>query len=364
MIYENVLETLGDTPVVRLRRLLPRPQDRVYVKLEGANPSGSIKDRAALHMVEQAEHDGRLRPGATLIESTSGNLGKSLALIGAVKGYRIILVVDPKTPQSVLSYATSLGAEIDMVARPDADGSYQAARIRRVRRLVQETPGAHTLDQYNNPDNPRTHRLHTAREITKDFDQLAALVATVSTGGHLSGLSAGLKEQFPDLHVRAVDAVGSAAFGHRFEPYKMRGIGLSWRPGNLRPQAVDSLHRVADTEALSVCRVLAGEEGLLLGESGGAAVFAALAYAAAHPGAPVLAIAPDTGANYLYETYDDQWLREHGTPPEVLWRTSGDLLHHARTPLHPPAPFGGDTVTGTGTGAGTGSGQVAMEVQA
>ncbi|MDX2933548.1 PLP-dependent cysteine synthase family protein [Streptomyces ipomoeae] len=352
MIHESLLETLGMTPVVRLRKLLPRPQDRIYVKLEGANPSGSIKDRAALYMVEQAERAGLLRPGATLVESTSGNLGKSLALIGAVKGYRVILVVDPKTPQSVLAYATSLGAELDTVARPDANGSYQTARIRRVRQLVREIPGAYTLDQYDNPHNPEAHRLHTAQEIVKDFDRLSALVATVSTGGHLSGLSAALKERFPALHVRAVDAAGSAAFGHPFEPYRMRGIGLSWRPGNLDRGPVDSLHRVTDTEALSVCRVLAAEEGLLLGESGGAAVFAALGYAAAHPGEPVLAIAPDTGANYLYETYDDQWLRDHGTPLEALWRTRDDLLRHARHPLHPPAAVAADF------GPAAGSGQV------
>ncbi|MGK7234599.1 PLP-dependent cysteine synthase family protein [Streptomyces hygroscopicus] len=350
MIHENLLETLGATPVVRLRKLLPRPQDRIHVKLEGANPSGSIKDRAALHMVEQAERAGLLRPGATLVESTSGNLGKSLALIGAVKGYRVILVVDPKTPRSVLTYATSLGAELVTVTRPDAGGDYQAARLRRVRRLVEEIPGAHTLDQYNNPGNPEAHRLHTAQEIVKDFDRLSALVATVSTGGHLSGLGTALKERFPALHVRAVDAVGSAAFGHPFHPYRMRGIGLSWRPGNLDPAPVDSLHRVTDTEALSVCRVLAAEEGLLLGESGGAAVFAALGYAAANPGEPVLAIAPDAGANYLYESYDDQWLRDHGIPLDTLWRSAEDLLCHVRHPLHPPAPVAAGPVAASGYG--------------
>ncbi|MFE3184263.1 PLP-dependent cysteine synthase family protein [Streptomyces violascens] len=335
MIYNDVLETLGNTPVIQLRKLLPSPQDRIFVKLEGANPSGSIKDRAALNMVIEAERSGRLTPGATIVESTSGNLGKALALIGAVKGYRIVLVVDPKTPQTVLSYATSLGAELDMVTEPDANGGYQATRIRRVQELVAQLPGAITLDQYNNPDNPRAHTRYTAPEIAKDFEQLDALVAAVSTGGHLSGLSAGLKETFPSLHVRAIDAVGSAAFGHPFAPYKIRGIGLGWTPGNLRTDLVDSLHRVSDSEAFSTCRVLAAEEGLLLGESGGAAVFAALAYAARNPGSTVLAMAPDTGANYLYESYDDTWLREHGTPPETLWHGRGELLRHARSPLYP-----------------------------
>ncbi|SOE15873.1 cystathionine beta-synthase/cysteine synthase A [Streptomyces sp. 2323.1] len=337
MIYNDVLETLGETPVIQLRKLLPDPQDKIFVKLEGANPSGSIKDRAALNMVVQAERSGRLTPDSTIVESTSGNLGKALALIGAVKGYRVVLVVDPKTPKTVLSYATSLGAELDMVTEPDANGGYQATRIRRVQELVAQIPGAITLDQYNNPDNPRAHIQHTAPEIAKDFEHLDALVAAVSTGGHLSGLSTGLKETFPSLHVRAIDAVGSATFGHPFAPYKIRGIGLGWTPGNLRTDVVDSLHRVSDTEAFSTCRVLAAEEGLLLGESGGAAVFAALAYATENPGRTVLAIAPDAGANYLYESYDDTWLCEHGTDPDSLWRSGDDLLRNARSPQYPAA---------------------------
>ncbi|MFI5888291.1 cysteine synthase family protein [Streptomyces sp. NPDC051554] len=338
-----MLETLGETPIVRLRKLLPQPQDRIYVKLEGANPSGSIKDRAALRMVEEAERHGRLSSEHTIVESTSGNLGKALALIGSVKGYRVILVVDPKTPKSVLSYASSLGAELDMVDRPDANGSYQTARIRRVEELLRKNPQARSLNQYNNPDNPMAHALQTAPEIAKDFDELSALVAAVSTGGHLSGLSSALKEHFPSLHVRAVDAVGSATFGHPFTPYKMRGIGLSWQPGNLHHAVIDSLHSVADTEALSTCRVFAREEGLLLGESGGAAVFAALAYAASHPGRTVLAIAPDAGSNYLYESYDDGWLTEQGVPPESLCRSAEELLNCVRAPQHPPTPLLDDT---------------------
>ncbi len=333
MIHDNVLSSFGDTPVVRLRTLLPGGD--VHVKLEGANPSGSIKDRTALHMVERAEAAG-LRPGSTIVESTSGNLGKSLALIGAVKGYPVVLVVDPKTPRSVLNYARAFGARLDVVTEADSNGSYQAARVRRVHSLVARTPGAVNLDQYNNPDNPRAHTVTTAPEIAKDFDALDALVVAVSTGGHLSGISSALKEHFPTLHVRAVDAAGSSAFGHRFAPYRIRGIGLSWPPGNLRHDLVDSLHRVADTEALSTCRVLAAAEGLLLGESSGAVVFAALTYAMRHPGQSVLAIAPDTGANYLHESYDDDWLRDHGTAPELLWHRRDELLHHARSPVHEP----------------------------
>jgi 2,3-diaminopropionate biosynthesis protein SbnA len=338
MICETILDALGDTPVVRLRKVVPGDRDQIYVKLEGNNPSGSIKDRPALHMVEQAERAGLLRRDSTLVESTSGNLGKSLALVAAVRGYRTILVVDPKTPRSVLSYARSLGAELDMVSEPDQDGGFQSARIRRVRERVARIPGAVNLDQYNNPENSRAHALYTAAEVIEDFDDLGVLVASASTGGHLSGLSVRLKDHFPGLHVRAVDAVGSAIFGHPFAPYKIRGIGLSWTPGNLSTDLVDSLHRVTDIEALSTCRILARQEGLLLGESSGAVVFAALSYAATtEPGRPILAIAPDSGANYIYESYDDDWLTDHGVSPGELWRTPAELVEQAAFPTHPPS---------------------------
>ncbi|MEU1307735.1 cysteine synthase family protein [Streptomyces cinnamoneus] len=336
MIYENVLELLGGTPVLRVRNVLPDARSRIYVKMEGFNPAGSVKDRAAVHMVEEAERRGELRPGATIIESTSGNFGKALALIGAVKGYRVILVVDPKTTSSVLSYASSLGAEIEVVTEPNSAGSYQEARFDRVRELLAKIPGSYRPDQCNNPDNPRSHALYTAQEIIDDFPQLDALVLAVGTGGHISGTGSALRQHFPRLHVRAVDSFGSAALGFPFAPYRVRGIGNSWVPETLNIEFIDSLHLIEDGEALSMCRVMAAEEGLLLGESGGAVVFAALAYATAHPTQSVLVIAPDRGENYLGESYDDQWLRAEGVEAEDLWRTREEALRHARAPKHPP----------------------------
>lgn len=339
MIYENVLELLGGTPVLRVRHVLPDARIRLHIKMEGFNPSGSVKDRAALHMVEEAERRGELRPGATIIESTSGNLGKALALIGAVKGYRVILVVDPKTTPSALSYAASLGAEIDVVREPNSAGSYQEARFDRVRELLAAIPGSYRPDQCNNPDNPMAHALHTAQEIIEDFPRLDALVVAVGTGGHISGTSSALRRHFPRLHVRAVDSFGSSALGFPFAPYRVRGIGNSWVPNNLHTEFIDSLHLVEDVEALSMCRVMASEEGLLLGESGGAVLFAALAYATVHPTQSVLAIAPDRGENYLGESYDDEWLRTEGVAAEELWRTGAEALRHARAPRNPPTPI-------------------------
>jgi 2,3-diaminopropionate biosynthesis protein SbnA len=339
MIYENLLELLGGTPVLRVRNVVPDERSRIYMKMEGFNPSGSVKDRAALHMVEEAERRGEIRPGATIIESTSGNLGKALALIGAVKGYRVILVVDPKTTPSALTYAASLGAEIDIVTEPNAAGSYQEARFDRVRELLAAIPGSYRPDQCNNRDNPRAHALNTAQEVIADFPHLDALIVAVGTGGHISGTSSVLSRHFPHLHVRAVDSMGSAALGFPFAPYRVRGIGNSWVPENLDIRFIDSLHLIEDEEALSMCRVMASEEGLLLGESGGAVAFAALAYAAAHPTQTVLAIAPDRGENYLGESYEDEWLRAEGLEADELWRTVEEALRHARAPQNPPTPI-------------------------
>lgn len=308
MIHDTVLEAAGRTPLVRLRRLT-HPGSEILVKLEGFNPGRSIKDRSAFFMIEEAERRGRLRTGGTIVESTSGSLGKSLALVGAVKGYRVVLVIDPKTPGSVVRFVKALGAEIDMVDVPDEDGGFQRARIRRVRHLVETIPGAYWPDQYNNPDNPRAHALTTAHEILDDVGGFDALIASVSTGGHLAGLSRTVKRHLPKTTVIGVDAVGSAAFGRPFTGYRMRGLGLAWEPGNLADADYDARQLVADHEGIATARLLAKCEGLLVGESSGAVVFSALCYTARHPGSRVVAVAADDGANYLDESFDDEWLR-------------------------------------------------------
>jgi len=312
MIKNTVLDAIGGTPLVRVARVAPDNGSEVLVKLEGFNPAGSIKDRAAWFMVREAARSGALRPGATIVESTSGNFGKSLAMIGAACGYRVVLVVDPKAPASMLRFAEAFGAEIEMVDQPDEYGGYQRPRIERVQKLLANNPEAVCLDQYNNPDNPRAHQEETAREIIGDAGVIDVLVAAVSTGGHISGLAAGLRSRFPDLHIVAVDAVGSSIFGYPFGAYVMRGLGLAWRPGNLDLGAVDTLHRVADYEAFAMCRVLAQQEALLVGESGGAVLFAALHWARTHPGARIVAVVPDSGVNYIDESFNDGWLAARG----------------------------------------------------
>ncbi|HWS35623.1 MAG TPA: pyridoxal-phosphate dependent enzyme [Actinoplanes sp.] len=196
MIHRSILDTVGKTPVVKLSKVEELTGFHILVKLESFNPGGSIKDRAALAMITRAEHDGLLEPNGTIVESTSGNLGKSLALIGAVKGYRVVIVVDPKTPSSVLRFVRSLGADIDMVRTPDEDGGYQRPRRARVRELLATIPGAFCPDQYDNPVNPLAHATTTtATELLADVPEFDTLVAAVSTGGHLSGLASTVKKR-------------------------------------------------------------------------------------------------------------------------------------------------------------------------
>jgi cystathionine beta-synthase/cysteine synthase A len=337
MIYDDVLGLIGATPVVRLRHLCVGNGTEIMVKLESNNPGRSIKDRSALFMIEQAERDGRLPPGGTIVESTSGNLGKALALIGAVRGYNVVLVVDPKVPQSVLQYASSLGATLEFVTTPDKQGGFQGPRIERVKALCAQNPSMFWPDQYNNPDNPRAHAELTALEILSDLEEFDALIATVSTGGHITGLSRTLKAHLPQLKTVAVDAIGSSTFGHPFATYRMRGMGLAWKPGNLDYSVVNAFQPVADYEGIAASRLLARHEGILVGESSGAAVFGALAYAHNHPDQRILVIAADDGVNYFGESFDDQWLRAHGLAKvldDLSFSDARSLVEAAKTPTH------------------------------
>ncbi|MFI5495796.1 PLP-dependent cysteine synthase family protein [Actinoplanes sp. NPDC051859] len=339
MIFDNMLETIGRTPVVRLRSLDRAYGSEILVKLESFNPAGSIKDRPALQMITAAERDGRLRPGGTIVESSSGNMGKALALIGAVSGYRVIIVVDPKAPKSMLSFVAALGAEVEIVRTPDENGGFQGPRRERVRQLVASIPGAFWPNQMQNPDNPRAHAENTARELLDDVPDFDVLVATASTGGHLTGLARTIKEKLPEVTTVAVDAVGSAAFGHPFHSYAMRGLGLAWRPGNLEMSLVDRVHLVDDAEGIATSRVLARTEGLMVGESAGAGIFAALHHAQAFPGSRIVVVAADGAVNYIDESFNDRWLHAKGLAERISAAgldTLAGLIFGARRPSHAP----------------------------
>jgi cysteine synthase len=329
----SILDLVGRTPVVEAPGLMRLTTSRLFLKLEEHNPSGSIKDRAAVEIVRDAERTHRLPPGGTIIESTSGNFGKALALIGAARGYPVVLVMDAKTPATSLRYCSALGARIELVDASPADNP-QAARLTRTRELTHQLDGAFWANQYGNPANPRVHQEVTAAELPPQVGEFDTLVAAVSTGGHLTGIGRYLKQHDLAVDVVGVDAWGSTAFGGEFAPYRMRGIGLSWSPENLDRSVINHVHHVTDLEAFSTCRALARSDGIAVGESGGAVVFASLAFAARHPQRRIVAVIADGADAYLDGgVYDDSWL--DAVCSGAISAGADDVMAMAEQPTHP-----------------------------
>jgi cysteine synthase len=335
----DILDLVGGTPTVAARRLASATDGELVLKLESFNPTGSVKDRAARSIVERAESLGLLRPGGTLLESTSGNFGRALSVIGAVRGYRVILVVDPKTPDDTLRFCRAHGAEIELVHTPDETGGYQRPRRARVAELKASIPGAFDTSQYDNPANAEAHRLTTGPEILAAVPNVDAIVAATSTGGHLSGIARHFKDAAPDVEIVAVDARGSALFCSGNQTYAMRGVGLAWHPENLSLDLIDIVQSVSDEEAYAACRVAARSEGIAVGESGGAVLFASLAYLLCRGPCRVVAVIADGAANYLRAgAYDDEWLASR-----VIVPVASDVAGLRAAALAPRYPsFAGD----------------------
>lgn len=314
MIYSHALELIGKTPVIKLNNLVDKDSASVYVKLEGANPGGSSKDRAAKELIEAAERDGRLRPGGTIIESSSGNLAIGLALVGQLKGYRVVCVVDPKISDVNLSIIKAFGAETHMVREPDENGNYLLARIDAARTLSESQENSLWTNQYNNPDSPEAYRRTIAQEIFEDFGrELDWAVMPVGTAGLVTGCSQGLKERIPDIEILAVDAVGSVTFGTPSSKRMLTGIGAATVPGNLQPELYNEVVHVSDAPAFHTTRLLAIREGLLVGGSSGAAAYAAAELARTlPPSKKVLVVLPDRGDRYFNTIFSNVWLEENG----------------------------------------------------
>jgi len=297
-IKENALELIGRTPVVRLHKVKDECQADILVKLEMFNPGGSAKARAAYGMITAAEQKGIIKPGATIIEPTSGNQGIALAMVGAVKGYRVIVVMPDSMSKERRQLASAYGAEVVLTpAAEDVNGA-----VRKAREIVAQTPGAWMPDQFTNPENPAYHERTTAQEILSQVGgEIHAYVAGVGTGGTLTGVARVLKNRYPGLKVYAVEPKGSAVLsGGKPGRHGIQGIGDGFIPDNLDLSLVDSPYAVGDDEAYAMTRRLAREEGILAGISSGAAVVAALAVGRElGPGKTVLAILPDTGERYL-----------------------------------------------------------------
>lgn len=293
------------------------PNDaEVLFKYEKTNPGGSIKDRAAHFIVEEAEKRGLLAPGGTIIESSSGNFGISLSMIGAAKGYRVIILVDPKTTENNLALLKCFGAEVIVVTEQDDCGSYHKTRIALANQLAAEIPHAFRPDQCFNLLNSEAHYRSTAREIFADCgSRLDLLVAPVSTGGQLGGLSRYIKTYHPETQVVGVDADGSAIFGGQSHAYRIPGIGLGWTPENLPLEYVDCAFKVRDEDAYLAARAAARHEGVLMGPSSGACLVVALRFAEVlGKGKRVVCMVSDGGDRYIQTLFSDTWLESQGFP--------------------------------------------------
>lgn len=322
-VYDNILDSIGKTPLVRLNRVARSAACPIYAKIEFMNPGGSVKDRIGITMIAEAEASGRLKPGGTVVESTSGNTGVGLAITCAIKGYKAIFVMPDKMSQEKIQLLRAFGAKVVItptaVAPEDPRSYYSVAN-----RIVAETPNAILANQYHNPENPRSHYMTTGPEIWEQTQgKVTDVVVGMGTGGTISGVGKYLKERNPDIQMIGVDPTGSILLetwqaGHIPEnieatTYKVEGIGEDFLPSSLDLSVIDRVLRVTDKESFLWTRRLVKEEGIFCGGSSGSAVAAAVRYAEGlDPDRLIIVVLPDSGSRYLSKVFDDKWMRENG----------------------------------------------------
>ena len=314
MIYNSILDTVGKTPIVKLAKIGAELNCQLFAKCEFLSPGGSLKDRIGVRMIEEAEKEGRINPGDTLIEPSSGNTGIGLALAAAVKGYKLIITLPEKMSMEKELVLKALGAEIvrtpTEVAHDDPESLLGVAK-----RLQSEIPNSHILDQYANPNNPDAHYYGTAEEILDEFgEDLAMVVIGAGTGGTITGVAKKLKEAIPNIEVVGVDPIGSILGGGTEEgTYHVEGIGYDFFPEVLDNTLVDRYIKTNDQDAFTMARRLIKEEALLIGGSCGSIVWGAIEAAQnLDSDKNVLVILPDSIRNYLSKFVSDEWMDKNG----------------------------------------------------
>jgi cystathionine beta-synthase len=327
-IHDSVLGLIGETPLVRLSRLEAGLRTQLVAKVEFVNPGGSIKDRPAVAMIEAAERDGRLRPGGTLIEPTSGNTGLGLAMAAALRGYRVIAVMPDKMSREKIDTLRAFGAEVVVcptAVEPDSPESY----YRVADRLTEEIEGAFQPNQYANDANPESHYRSTGPELWRQSgEQITHLVVAVGTGGTITGVGHYLKERNPAIEVIGADPEGSIYSGGPVHPYRVEGIGEDFWPAAFDPEVVDRYVTVSDRDSFVMARRLVASEGLFAGGSTGTAICAAVQIAREldDPAAMVATIIPDGGRPYVSKVFNDSWMRENGYLGDEGALTVGDVI--------------------------------------
>ncbi|HUK08936.1 MAG TPA: cysteine synthase family protein [Stellaceae bacterium] len=324
----TILDCIGETPLVTLGRMVPPGRATIQAKLEFLGPTGSIKDRIARYIILKAEREGLLKPGGTIIESTSGNTGAAVAMIAAARGYRAILVMPAKASIEKQIAARAMGAEV-IVAPPDSKPGDPLHYVQRSLDLAREIPNSFRINQYDNPDNPEAHYLSTGPEIWRQTQgRIDYFVCSASTGGTLSGTARYLREQNPALKVVMADPDGSIYAGYfrtgRAEPpnpprkYQVEGVGKDHLVDCMDFSVVDEVMTFCDQDAFGAARRLAREEGILAGGSSGANVWASLQLAERlSPEKVIVTVLPDSGLKYFSKFYDDHWLATHVAKPSL-----------------------------------------------